>query len=189
MKKTMKYKYLIFTVLVIFTLSCKKDKDEENDVDLLSTNYSGHMEIYFSNTYPPFSASTQVEATIDKDLEVILFETGTLSYSGDTIIDGDSRITRAGNWIIEPVGFLVKAGDDIRIDVDAGITIVSDIQKIYAWDDVQWVLVSEVDFASTPNADIFFSLNDAVTEGSTMQLVLSTGSIRFSLYLTPTLTP
>jgi hypothetical protein len=113
-----------------------------------------------------------------------LFESGSISYSGDTITGDDSKIEREGSWIIEPTGELEEAGTDVRIDVDGGITIVSDIQRIYYKDNSgQWQLLNETDFASTPNSDIFFSLNDAVINGSTVQVTTAGGSIRFSLYL------
>ena len=184
MRNLKKYEYLAFLLLIIFSLSCKKDNEEEIEEDLITLNYTGWMEVYFSNTIPPFEASTRIDVAIDKDLNMILFDSGTLSYSGDTILGGTSKIERAGNWTMEPTGDFEKVGDDVHINVDVGITIVSDIQKIYAEDDGNWVLVNTTNFASTPNSDIFFSLIDAtVGPGSTVQVVEEGGSIRFTLTL------
>jgi hypothetical protein len=184
MKNLLKYTSLAFMLLFMLSSGCKKDREDEPAEDLITTNYTGWLDVYFSNTVPPFEASTQIDVDIDKDLDMILFETGTLSYSGDTIIGDDSKIERTGNWIIEPTGDMEKAGTDVHINVDGGITIVSDIQKIYAKSNGNWILVNETDFASSPNADIFFSLNEAlVGNGSVVQVTTPGGSIRFTLHL------
>ena len=191
MKNLTKCIYLALSLLIIFSLSCSKESEEDENTLDLSTSYEGIMRISISSTLPPFDASTQVKVTIDKELEMILFETGSLSFSGDTTIRDDSKIIRTGNWTIAPSGDMEKVGDDVHINVDVGITVTSDVQKIYAKDhnSGQWVLAYEIDYSSTPNSDIFFSLEDAEINGSIVQTGAATGSISFSLFLSPTLVP
>ncbi len=191
MKNFTKYKYLALLLLIVFASSCKKETDTDEDLGL-TTNYTGWLDISFTSTLPPFDAFERIPATLDKDLEVILFEAGSLSYSGDTIIEDDSKIERIGSWSIQPVGFLEKAGDDVQIDASIGITVVSDIMKVYAKDQSSgnWILVNETDMGpAVPNSDVTFSLNEAETNGSVIQVSTSSGSISFSLYLTSTLVP
>ena len=193
MKNLIKYTYLAFLLLIIFSLSCKKDEDKveiENTLGL-TTNYTGWLDISFTSTLPPFEAFERIPASLDKDLEVILFESGSLSYSGDTIIEDESKVERDGSWTIQPLAFMEKVGNDVQIDVNVGITVDSDIMKVYAKNTSgNWVLVNEIDMGpATPNSDLTFSLRDAEVSGSVLQVVASTGSISFSLYLTPELVP
>jgi hypothetical protein len=183
------FRLLRLVLFVLLMLSCTKDKNdnEEND-SIVDANYTGFLEVRYTNEYPQWDVSTQIEANIDKDLSVILFSSGTLHYSGEIVIGNDSKIVREGTWQIQPVGFMEKAGNDVTISVDGGVTITSDIQRIYAKVNGNWVLVNETDFASTPDADLIFSLHEAdVGGGSEFGITTENGSIVWTLYLTASL--
>ena len=181
MKSILKLFSLFLLALVI--LCCAKDK-KNNDVNLVDKNYTGYLQVHFTNTYPTWDVTTQMEATIDKDFQTILFSSGALNYSGTTIIEADSKIEREGTWQIQPVGFMEKAGDDISISVDGGVTITYDVQRINALVNGNWQLVNETNFASAPNSDLIFSLNEAVLgSGSKCEVTTQYGSILWTLYL------
>ncbi|MGD2035892.1 MAG: hypothetical protein PVF73_12590, partial [Bacteroidales bacterium] len=64
MKTLLTNKYTVFILLIIFSVSCSKDDNgEENGDDLITNDYTGWMDVYFSNTIPPFEASTQLEVS------------------------------------------------------------------------------------------------------------------------------
>jgi len=173
----------------LFQVSCNKDeKKDEEESSMLQNDYTGYLTVRYSNVYPPWDVSTNIDVNISKEMETILFESGTLSYSGDTIIgNDDSRIVRSGSWQIQPVGFLEKAGDDVQIEVDGGVSVVNDVQKIYAKNPStgQWQLVFETDISAEPNADLVFSLQEAETTGSTIAVNEELGSIVWTLNLLP----
>ncbi len=178
---------LIFTLISILYLGCdKSNPDNDNNDVKLDYNYSGFLNIRYTNTLPEWDVSTQISADIDKDLGVILFDSGILSYSGETMTEDDSKISREGTWNINPTGFFKQIGDSILIEVDGGVTVVNDVQKIWGKDDKgQWILLNETTFNETPDAQLVFSLIEAQLNGSIVSVEETTGSITWTLGLTP----
>ncbi len=187
MKTNLRLLSILFSVLLI--ISCTKDKNDNKENDsVVNTNYEGFLDVRYTNTVPPWDVTTRIDVSIDKDLSAILFGSGTLNFSGELIIEEDSKIVREGTWQIQPVGFMEKIGNDVTISIDGGITITSDVQRIYAKVNGNWVLVNETDFASTPSVDLDFSLHEADVGGESERgITLENGSMVFTLYLTASL--
>jgi hypothetical protein len=153
---------------------------------VLTNDYQGQLYVRYTSTLPPWDVSTTMNVHIAKDLGVVTIDGGTLSYSGDTIINGDSRLVRSGQWSMSPNGILMEDAGRKYIDVDAQVTVQNDIQRIYAKDnDGNWVLVNETPFNETPYSVVSFDFDDAETNGSYQSLVVATGSIIWRLTLTP----
>lgn len=154
---------------------------------ILTNDYQGHLFVQYTNTLPPWDVSTTMNVHIDKELGVVTIDNGTLSYSGDTIIQNDSRLVRSGEWAMYPIGTLMEDAGSKYMDVDAQVTVQNDVQRIYAKDnDGNWVLVNETPFNETPYSVVSFDFDDAVLNGGSYQsLVVATGSIIWRLTLTP----
>ena len=186
MKTTNKPKSIFLLLLITFlcmNLSCKKNDDMVPD-QILKNSYSGTLTVRNTNTYPEWDKTAQVGVTIDKD-GLVTFGNTSLTYSGDTIINDDSKIERSGSWTIDPTGILEQDNDIVYIQVDAGVSVVNDVQKIYAKDnDGNWQLVNETNFDSTPNSDLSFVFNDAETGGgSIISADSGTASLTWTLVL------
>jgi hypothetical protein len=189
MKKNDLLLSLIFLMFLsfLFMLGCKK-KEAPNMIPdpVLTNDYQGQLYVRYTSTLPPWDVSTTMNVHIAKDLGVVTIDGGTLSYSGDTIINGDSRLVRSGEWAMNPNGILMEDAGRKYIDVDAQVTVQNDIQRIYAKDnDGNWVLVNETPFNETPYSVVSFDFDDAETNGSYQSLVVATGSIIWRLTLTP----
>ncbi|MCD4794879.1 MAG: hypothetical protein K8R54_16715 [Bacteroidales bacterium] len=190
MKTTNKPKSIFLLLLITFlciNLSCKKNDDMVPD-QILKNNYSGTLTVRNTNTYPEWDETAQVDVTIDKD-GLVTFGNTSLTYSGEKIIDDDSKIVRSGSWTIYPTGILEQHNDIIYIQVDAGVSVVNDVQQVYEKDDLgNWILLYEVNYTGNPNSDLSFIFDDAETGGgSTCGITADTGSIIWTLLLTVTL--
>lgn len=186
MKTTNKPKSIFLLLLITFlciNFSCKKNDDMVPD-QILKNNYSGTLTVRNTNTYPEWDKTAQLSVTIDKD-GLVTFGNTTLIYSGETIIDDDSKIERSGSWTIDPTGILEQDNDIIYIQVDAGVIVVNDVQKIYAKDnDGNWQLMNETCFDSEPNSDLSFIFSEAETGGgSIISADSQTGSLTWTLVL------
>ena len=178
--------FILILLSCIIIFGCKKKEEPDMEIEpVLENDYEGTLLVHYTNTLPPWSVSTSMNVNIYKDLGTITVDQGILSYSGDTIIQGDSRLKRTGEWVMNPFGTVGKVGDQIRIEIDAQVTVQNDVQQIYALVDGNWELVNETPFNESPNADLAFDLNDAVINGSIVQVVVATGSIKWTLLLTP----
>jgi len=152
---------------------------------ILEHDYAGFMKVRYTNTYPEWDVSTQVDVNIDKEFGLVDFGNATLNYSGETIINDDSKIERSGSWTINPSGRLEEDKGTINIPVDAGVVVVNDVQKIYARDNNgDWILMNQTNFDSEPNSDLVFELTEAETGGSVVTAETEAGSITWSLHLT-----
>lgn len=178
---------VLFILTLLIVAGCNK-KEEPNIVPdpILTNDYQGQLFVQYTNTLPPWNVSTTMNVNIDKELGVVTIDNGTLSYSGDTIIQNDSRLVRNGEWAMYPIGTLMEDAGRKYIDVDAHVTVQNDVQRIYAKDnDGNWVLVNETPFNETPYSVVSFDFDDAVLNGSYQSLVVATGSIIWRLTLTP----
>jgi len=167
--------------------SCK-EKEEPNMVPdpILTNDYQGQLYVRYTSTLPPWDVSTTMDVHIAKDLGVVTINSGSLSYSGDTIIDNSSRLVRSRQWSMSPNGILMEDAGRKYIDVDARVTVQNDIQRIYAKDNEgNWQLVNETPFNETPYSVVSFDFDEAVLNGATQSLVVATGSISWRLTLTP----
>lgn len=181
--KSFRISVIIFLAFMLIA-GCKKKQPNMVPDPILTNDYKGSLTVESTNTLPPWSVSTTMNVDIDKELGVVTIANSILSYSGDTIM-GDSRLQRTGEWAIYPTAILMGDTDNPRIDVDAGVVVQNDVQKIYALVDGNWQLVNETPFNETPNADLKFDLKDAEMNGSVVGVSVPTGSIKWTLRLTP----
>jgi hypothetical protein len=188
MKALNQIRYFTFClplILLFLNFSCSKDEDEKVPDQLLEHDYAGTMTVRYTNVYPEWDETASMEVEIDKEMGLINFEGTTLNYSGETVINNDSKIERSGSWGIDPAGRLEKDKGVITIPVDAGVTVINDIQRVYARDnDGKWQLMNETPFDSEPNSDLVFGLAEAETGGSVVSAESEAGSIIWTLYLT-----
>lgn len=178
-------------ILALLTLLISGCHDDDSAIpDVLDANYEGSLKVTYTNVYPPWSVSKSMDVAIEKVNGNITISSCTLSYSGDTIIDGDSKIVRSGTWQINPKGTLSFGNNNnVYIAVDAHVVVQNDVMKIYAKDnDGNWVLVDKEDISETPNSDLTFELNEATANGSVIGFNTPAGSIIWELYLLPKLT-
>lgn len=147
---------------------------------VLSNEYSGFLQLRFTNTYPTFDETAQVDVTINKYGEVT-FGTGTLSYSGDDN-NGQSRIVRNGTIQLNPTGYYFDNNGADFIGVDENATINENL-IVYYWDGIQWVEALNENITDTWHGGYAFSIVDAVINGSIIQVVTAQGSVTWGLYL------
>jgi len=125
---------LLLTLFCITLFSCKKQA--------LTNSYIGELHLDYTNTYPEWSVSESMNVKINKDA-LITIESGTVTYSGETLISDDSKIERSGHWNMSPNGQFAD-GSKENIEIDAVISVLNDITKIYAKDDSgNWILVQQ----------------------------------------------
>ena len=147
---------------------------------VLSNDYTGFLQLRFTNQYPAFDETTQVDVTINKYGEVT-FGTGTLSYSGDDN-NGQSRIVRNGTLQLNPTGYYFDNSGEDYIGVDENTT-VNENMIVYYWDGTQWVEALNENITDTWHGGLAFSIDDAVINGSIIQVVTAQGSVTWGLYL------
>lgn len=178
---------LIIMLASFLVFSCKKDKDKPIPVPepVLEYSYDGILVVKWVNTLPPWSeTSIGMEVFIDGEFGVVNIADGSLEYNGDTIINNDSKIERGGFWNMSPVGSLQTKGGINYLEVDARISVLGDVQNVYAKDNYDnWVLVSTFDFTGTPNSELAFVLQDAINTSSVVSEGTGTGSITWTLSL------
>jgi hypothetical protein len=191
-KSTVSRLLILFIPLLILSGCSLFEDDEPEDPEIpdnwLEHSYEGTLTVNFTNTYPEWDVSTTMDVHIDKETGLVTFSGATLNYSGETLVSADSKIIRSGNWNIDPTGTMMNDEGVTWIEVDAHVVINSDVQKIYAkTNDGTWKLMNETDFASTPNSDLAFDVDDAVISGSVVSASSDLGSITWTLRLTPAL--
>ena len=147
---------------------------------VLSNDYTGFLQLRFTNTYPSFDETTQVDVDINKYGEVT-FGTGILSYSGDDN-NGQSRIVRNGTLQLNPTGYYFDNSGEDYIGVDENTT-VNENMIVYYWDGTQWVEALNENITDTWHGGLAFSIDDAVINGSIIQVVTAQGSVTWGLYL------
>jgi|GEM_PF-5805228 len=149
---------------------------------VLSNDYTGFLQLRFTNTYPAFDETTQVDVDINKYGEVT-FGTGTLTYSGDDN-NGQSRIVRNGTIQLNPSGYYFDNNGADFIGVDENTTI-NENMIVYYWDDnsQSWVEVINENINNTWHGGLAFNIVDAVMNGSIIQSVTAWGSVTWGLYL------
>jgi hypothetical protein len=147
---------------------------------VLSNDYTGFLQLRFTNTYPSFDETTQVDVDINKYGEVT-FGSGTLSYSGDDN-NGQSRIVRNGTLQLNPTGYYFDNSGEDYIGVDENTT-VNENMIVYYWDGTQWVEALNENITDTWHGGYAFSIDDAVINGSIIQVVTGQGSVTWGLYL------
>lgn len=182
--------YVIVILLILSGLvfsGCQK-KDDSNDMvpdNWLDNSYYGTLSVHYTNLYPAWDVTATMDVDIDKTTGLVTISSTTLSYSGVTLVSADSKIERRGSWSINPTGVLTNNPDNPDLNVDAGIILQNDVQKIYAKDSKgNWQMVNSTDFSGeTPASDLSFNLNDAVIQGSVISVTAEGGSITWTLRL------
>ena len=147
---------------------------------ILSNDYTGFLQLRITNQYPSFDETTQVDVDINKYGQVT-FGTGTLSYSGDDN-NGQSRIVRNGTLQLNPTGYYFDNSGEDYIGVDENTTINENI-IVYYWNGSQWIEALNENINETWHGGLAFSIDDAVINGSIVQVVTAQGSVTWGLYL------
>jgi hypothetical protein len=147
---------------------------------VLSNEYSGFLQLRFTNTYPSFDETAQVDVTINKYGEVT-FGSGTLTYNADDN-NGQSRIVRNGTLQINPNGYYFDNGGEDYVGVDENTTVNENL-IVYYWDGLNWVEAVNETITDTWHGGLAFSIDDAVINGSIIQVVTAQGSVTWGLYL------
>lgn len=151
---------------------------------ILNNNYTGFLQLRFSNVFPEFNASTQVSVEIDK-YGGVSFGTGILSYEGDDN-NGQARIKRSGTLTLNPYGNVYNSNSGIVIDVDENTSLSERLQQ-WVWDGATWIQVVDENISDTWNGGLGFNLDEAATTGSIVSVITANGSVIWTLTLTPTL--
>ena len=156
------------------------DSDFGMVCQVFSNEYSGFLQLRFTNTFPSFDETTQVAVDIDKNGNVT-FGTGTLSYNADSN-NGQSRIVRNGTIQLSPIGHYFDNNGADYIEVDENATI-NENMVVYVWDGTAWIEYVNENINDTWHGGLAFSIDDAVMNGSIIQVVTSQGSVTWGLYL------
>jgi hypothetical protein len=147
---------------------------------VLSNEYSGFLQLRFTNTYPAFDETAQVDVTINKYGEVT-FDSGTLTYNADDN-NGQSRIVRNGTLQLNPTGnYFDNNGEDF-IAVDENTTVNENL-IVYYWSGQGWVEALNENITETWHGGLAFSIDDAAINGSIIQVVTAQGSVTWGLHL------
>ena len=179
----LKLSVFIIVCFCFLQFSCSEEETQPTTPpEVLSNEYLGFLRLNFTNQFPFFDETTQVDVTIDKYGKVTL-GTGTLSYDADDD-NGQSRIVRVGTLSLNPKGnHIVNNGEDY-IEVDENTTIDENM-IVYYWDDnnLTWVVAINENINSTWNGGLAFNIDDAVLTGSVIQSANAWGSVTWGLYL------
>lgn len=152
----------------------------ERQTQVLNNSYTGFLSLRFTNTFPSFDETTQVDVDIDKSGNVT-FGSGTLTYSGDDN-NGQARIVRNGTLQLNPTGYYFNNSGEDYIGVDENTT-VNETMIVYYWNGTSWVETINETISDTWHGGLAFSIDDAVISGSIIQVVTSQGSVTWGLYL------
>ncbi len=178
---------LLLLLTACFLLSgCEKKENDPPDMapeNWLDHSYAGTLKVEYTNSYPEWDVSTQMDVEIEKELGTVTISSTTLNYSGETLVSEDSKIERTGSWSINPNGELKGDIDHPDLFIDAGLITENDIQKIYAKDNSgNWIMVNETDFSGhTPYSELLFDMDDAIVDGSVVSVNTDNGSIIWTL--------
>lgn len=180
--KTIKF-FMIVLLITAVQISCSKDDPVPTEPDpVLTSNYSGWLSLHFTNTFPSFDETTQVNVTIDKYGKVT-FGTGTLSYNADDD-NGQSRIVRNGTLTLRPKGdhFVSNGIDYIEVDEN---TTINENMIVYYWDDNSqtWIEMINENINNTWHGGLAFRIDNATLSGSIIQSTNAWGSFVWGLYL------
>ncbi len=171
---------MLMLLSVLFS-TCKKDDDENKDV--FENNYSGEFFTDFDNEVPPWSVrSNFMEVDVKQNGDVTIAD-GTLFYSGDTIIQDQSKIERYGEIQFSPVAWHEMINGKLHIVVDPSMT-VTDHQKYYVKNSAgDWTIYNEMDNTVSINDELIFPLTDAVDAEATVESTDQFGSFKYTLKL------
>lgn len=136
---TMKIKKFLHPHLLLFLLTgilfsgCFLFEEENNEPEIpdnwLEHSYLGTLTVQYTNTYPEWNESAVMDVDIDKQTGLINFSGTILSFSGETLISVDSKITRSGSWNINPLGLLINDEGTVYVQVDAQVVVNSEYRS------------------------------------------------------------
>lgn len=170
-------------ILCILQISCSKDEPAPTSVpSVLSNEYEGFLKLRFTNSFPAFDETTQVDVHINKAGEMT-FSSGSLSYDADDD-NGQSRIRRVGTLTLNPNGHHFDNNGEDYVDVNEN-TAVDETMTVWYWDqnNQTWVQAINETINDLWNGGLAFSIDDAVLTGSVVQSVTANGSVIWTLYL------
>jgi hypothetical protein len=180
---------IIARVLAIslFLYSCSLFKDDEpkdsTQENRLEHSYEGELILNYTNTYPEWDVTTTMQVEIKKELGTIHISSTNMSYSGEKIIE-DTKLSREGKWILNPVGYVKRDGKREYIEIDAGVEVKFDILKQYILNNLgNWQLINENSISGTPYSTMVFSFEEAEDKGSVVSVTTQGGSMTWTLLL------
>jgi hypothetical protein len=175
------------SVLIFSFDGCKKKDDggdDPSDQEIFDKDYTGSLNLYFSNTFPEFESETNIVFSVNKYGDM-LFNQGTLFYSG-TSDNGQAKLQREGELTIAPHGETVKNGDEIMFEVDEN-TVVVETYKMWVWDGQQWIQQVNESITDVWNDGLSFSYLEAIADGSVVEVSNANGTVRWTFAMMPDL--
>ena len=182
---------LLAIVFIVAGSACKKSEDEAdsgpdpNPISgdtIFEHDYIGSLNLYFSNSYPEFESSTDIEVEVNIFGDM-LFDQGTLFYSGESD-NQQSKIRREGELTIAPYGNTVVSNGVIYFEVDENTTVVENM-KFWVWDGTQWILKVDENITSQWNNGLAFDYIEATSDGAVVQVSNANGTVKWTLTLLP----
>ncbi len=173
-------KLCLILFVVFFVFGCTDD-DEITDPnpEMLDHNYIGTLYLRLTNTYPEFDETSSVTVEVNK-YGIMTFGTGTLNYDGDTTIPQTSRFKRSGILTLRPGGHYKENNNSF--EVDENTTVVEQFQQ-WIWNNGSWLNVVDETVNNVWNGGLVFYLDEAVINGSVVEVTNAQGSVKWTLVL------
>lgn len=168
---------------LLFIVTCsEEDPAPVEPPQVLSNEYEGFLRLTFTNTFPAFNETTQIDVHIDK-YGAMTFASGTLSYNADDN-NGQSRIRRVGTLTLNPTGHHFDNNGEDWVDVDEN-TEINETMTVWYWDpnSQSWVQTINENITDTWHGGLGFNIDDAVLTGDIIQSSNAWGSVTWGLYL------
>lgn len=172
------------TTTLVLTVACGcSPAPSTPEIDPLSNNYVGTLQLDFTQTLPEINETVRMDVQLNRDGSLVVTP-GTLSYDGESAMD-ESRIRRTGQVALAPTGnWFDSNGEDWIEIVEHG----SGQERMQQWvfDGVEWQQVVDVTVPIAWAGGLAFQLNEAVF-GAVVESSSTMGTVRWTLTLTPTL--
>lgn len=181
--RELKLLFLVVPILFLYLSSCSNEPGpNETEDDVLSNEYQGYLKLKFTNSFPSFDETTQVDVHVYKNGDMTI-ASGTLSYDAEED-NGQSRIKRVGTLTLQPSGHYFDNNGEDYLDVDENTT-VNETMTVWYWNpqNQTWVQALNENITDTWNGGLAFKMNDAVISESTVGVTTAQGSVIWSLHL------
>lgn len=188
----MKIKIYALALLTLSTMvysKCdKNNEDDDENIYLLETSYHGSLTLFYSNAFPAFSETTTIDADVDVNGNIV-FGIGGMEYFGEDD-NGQAKIRRQGELTIAPDGSYFLDEDVVHFNVNENTTVTETLTQ-WVWDDdaQEWIEIFSETTTQTWDGGLDFILEDAAFNGSIQEVSNENGTVRWTLLLTPELTP
>jgi len=162
--------------------ACPSNPDVRPTV--LDREYVGFLDLKFTGDVPPIDTLVRMEVHLDR-YGTMAIAAATLSYDGDQT-ENDVRLRRSGTVALAPAGHWFDNNGVDQIEVNEHGTGEDRIQQ-WGFDGVSWQLFIDQTTPVTWNGGQAFKLDDAVLNGSVIEVDAGVYRVRWTLTLTPVL--